>query len=120
MAIFDFPDNTSAHDAGKLARPGLVVRTMREPVAAALAYGLEKEEDELILVFDLGGGTFDISMLEVGGGIVEVRSTSGDARLGGDDFDNSLVNSLVEIFDKENSLGSRYTGLALRDWLCFT
>jgi len=106
-AYFTEEQRVATEEAGKLARPGLVVRTMREPIAAALAYGLDKEEDELILVFDLGGGTFDISMLEVGGGIVEVRSTSGDARLGGDDFDTALVNCLAEMFDKANGLGER-------------
>ncbi|MBU6146122.1 MAG: molecular chaperone DnaK, partial [Paenibacillaceae bacterium] len=90
-------------DAGKIA--GLeVLRIVNEPTAAALAYGLEKEQDQTILVFDLGGGTFDVSILELGDGLFEVKATSGDNRLGGDDFDELIVQHLVAAFRKEHSI----------------
>ncbi|WP_407408325.1 molecular chaperone DnaK, partial [Peribacillus sp.] len=91
-------------DAGQIA--GLEVeRIINEPTAAALAYGLDKtEEDQTILVFDLGGGTFDVSIMELGDGVFEVRSTAGDNRLGGDDFDQVIIDYLVESFKKENGI----------------
>jgi molecular chaperone DnaK len=77
-----------------------VLRIINEPTAAALAYGLDKKKNETILVFDLGGGTFDVSILEVGDGVFEVKSTSGDTHLGGDDFDKVLVDWLADDFKK--------------------
>jgi molecular chaperone DnaK len=89
-------------DAGKIAGVE-VLRIINEPTAASLAYGLDKKQNETILVFDLGGGTFDVSILEVGDGIFEVLSTAGDTNLGGDDFDKVLVNWLMNDFkEKEN------------------
>ena len=86
-------------DAGKIA--GLdVLRIVNEPTAASLAYGLEKKNNETILVFDLGGGTFDVSVLEVGDGVCEVLATHGDPHLGGDDFDKVIVDWLAEDFQK--------------------
>ena len=86
-------------DAGKIA--GLdVLRIVNEPTAASLAYGLEKKNNETILVFDLGGGTFDVSVLEVGDGVCEVLATNGDTHLGGDDFDKVIVDWLAEDFQK--------------------
>merc|ERR1712176_372801 len=90
-------------DAGKIA--GLeVLRIINEPTAASLAYGLDKNTNEVILVFDLGGGTFDVSILDVGDGIFEVLSTAGDTRLGGDDFDNVLVEWLINDFKKKEGI----------------
>ncbi len=90
-------------DAGKIA--GLeVLRIVNEPTAAALAYGLDKDEDQTILVFDLGGGTFDVSILELGDGIFEVKATSGDNNLGGDDFDQKIIDYLVDEFRKEHGV----------------
>lgn len=94
-AYFDDAQKEATITAGMLA--GLeTVRLLREPVAAALAYGLNAQEDQTVLAFDLGGGTFDVSLLEVGGGVIEVLSTGGDAHLGGDDWDNAIVEWLVE------------------------
>lgn len=93
-AYFDDRQNASTEVAGKMA--GLTtVRLLKEPVAAALAYGVDVEEDETVFVFDLGGGTFDVSILEVGGGVVEVLATGGDANLGGDDFDRAVAEWLA-------------------------
>lgn len=87
-------DRQSTKDAGKIA--GLeVLRIVNEPTAASLAYGLDKKGNETILVFDLGGGTFDVSLLEVGDGVFEVLSTNGDTHLGGDDFDKRIVDYLA-------------------------
>ena len=98
-AYFDDAQRQATKDAGKIA--GLKVsRIVNEPTAAALAYGLEKKQEEIVLVFDLGGGTFDVSILEVGDGVFEVKSTSGDTFLGGDDFDRAIINWLVEEFKK--------------------
>jgi molecular chaperone DnaK len=89
--------------AGKIA--GLEVkRIINEPTAAALAYGLESQKDEKIAVFDLGGGTFDVSILELGDGVFEVRSTNGDTHLGGEDFDNRIVNHFIDVFQKEEGI----------------
>jgi molecular chaperone DnaK len=98
-AYFSDSQRTATRDAGVIA--GLeVLRIINEPTAAALAYGLDKEEDQTILVFDLGGGTFDVSILELGDGVFEVKATSGNNRLGGDDFDERLVNYMAEEFKK--------------------
>src|SRR6202041_3680319 len=95
--------------AGEIA--GLeVVRIINEPTAAALAYGLEKKSDETIAVYDLGGGTFDISILEVGEGVVEVKSTNGDTPLGGDNIDQRIVDWLIDEFKKEEGLDLRAKG----------
>lgn len=99
-AYFNDSQRQATKDAGKIA--GLeVLRIINEPTAASLAYGLDKKNNETILVFDLGGGTFDVSLLEVGDGVFEVLSTSGDTHLGGDDFDRKIVNFLIEDFSKK-------------------
>jgi molecular chaperone DnaK len=99
-AYFNDSQRQATKDAGKIA--GLeVLRIINEPTAASLAYGLDKKNNETILVFDLGGGTFDVSLLEVGDGVFEVLSTSGDTHLGGDDFDRKIVNFLIDNFYKE-------------------
>ncbi|MFJ4775984.1 molecular chaperone DnaK [Streptomyces sp. NPDC088762] len=96
-AYFNDSQRTATKEAGEIA--GLrVLRIVNEPTAAALAYGLDKEEDQTILVFDLGGGTFDVSLLEIGDGVVEVKSTNGDTHLGGDDWDQRVVDHLVKKF----------------------
>src|SRR5205807_4192611 len=93
-AYFNNAQREATKDAGKIA--GLdVKRIINEPTAASLAYGLEKESDQTILVFDLGGGTFDVSVLEIGDGVFEVKATSGDNHLGGDNFDKAIVDWLV-------------------------
>src|SRR5205807_5651845 len=91
-----------------------VLRIINEPTAAALAYGLDKRSNETVLVFDLGGGTFDVSILDVGEGVVEVRATSGDTHLGGDDFDRRLVDYLADQFQKENGIDLRKDPQALQ------
>ena len=102
-AYFDDSQRQATKDAGKIA--GLEVkRIINEPTAAALAYGLESKKDEKIVVFDLGGGTFDVSVLELGDGVFEVRSTNGDTHLGGEDFDNRIVNHFLEVFNKEEGI----------------
>nr|YP_011006628.1 DnaK chaperone protein [Halosiphon tomentosus]WAM63773.1 DnaK chaperone protein [Halosiphon tomentosus] len=101
-AYFNDAQRQATRDAGRIA--GLEVkRIINEPTAASLAYGLEKKNNELVIIFDLGGGTFDVSLLEVGDGVFEVLSTSGDTKLGGDDFDKKIVNYILKKFkDKEN------------------
>jgi len=102
-AYFNDSQRQATMDAGKIA--GIdVLRIINEPTAASLAYGLDKKQNETILVFDLGGGTFDVSILEVGDGIFEVLSTSGDTNLGGDDFDNVLVNWLINDFKEKEGI----------------
>ncbi len=102
-AYFSDSQRQATKDAGKIA--GLEVkRIINEPTAAALAYGLDKEQEQKIMVYDLGGGTFDVSILEIGDGIVEVLSTSGDTRLGGDDFDQRIMNYLVAEFKKAEGI----------------
>ncbi len=103
-AYFNDSQRQATKEAGEIA--GLnVLRIINEPTAAALAYGLEKvDKEETILVFDLGGGTFDVSLLEIADGVVEVKATNGDNHLGGDDWDNALVNDLVERFGKTNGI----------------
>merc|ERR1711981_27933 len=100
-------------DAGKIA--GLeVLRIINEPTAAALAYGLDKQSNERILVFDLGGGTFDVSILEVGDGVFEVLSTSGDTHLGGDDFDKRIVDWLADSSKLDEGIDLRRDRQALQ------
>ena len=103
-AYFDDAQRTATQEAGKVA--GLeVLRIINEPTAAALAYGLDKEgEDQTILVFDLGGGTFDVSVLEIGDGVFEVKSTHGDTKLGGDDWDEAVMDWLVEAFKNDHGV----------------
>ncbi|MAJ58641.1 MAG: molecular chaperone DnaK [bacterium TMED88] len=112
-AYFNDSQRQATKDAGKIA--GLeVLRIINEPTAAALAYGLDKKDSEKILVFDLGGGTFDVSVLEVGDGVFEVISTSGDAHLGGDNFDKVLVDHMAEAFRKEEGVDLRTDAQALQ------
>ncbi len=102
-AYFNDSQRQATKDAGQIA--GLeVLRIINEPTAAAIAYGLDKKEDETILVFDLGGGTFDVSVLEVGEGVIEVKSTHGDTHLGGDDWDERIVQWIIEEFKKEQGI----------------
>ncbi|HWM36744.1 MAG TPA: molecular chaperone DnaK [Streptomyces sp.] len=112
-AYFNDSQRTATKDAGRIA--GLeVLRIINEPTAAALAYGMDKKEHESVLVFDLGGGTFDVSILDVGDGVVEVRSTAGDGHLGGDDFDRRLVDHLADSFQQENGIDLRSDPQALQ------
>ncbi|QPC81168.1 molecular chaperone DnaK [Phototrophicus methaneseepsis] len=112
-AYFNDSQRQATKDAGRIA--GLdVLRIINEPTAASLAYGLDKKSNETILVFDLGGGTFDVSVLEVGDGVVEVRSTSGDTHLGGDDWDDVIVNWIVDEFKRENGIDLRNDRQALQ------
>lgn len=112
-AYFNDAQRTATKDAGKIA--GLeVLRIINEPTAAALAYGIDKRQHETVLVFDLGGGTFDVSLLDVGDGVVEVRSTAGDTHLGGDDFDRRLVDYLADDFQKEAGIDLRSDAQALQ------
>ncbi|WP_026689188.1 molecular chaperone DnaK [Alteribacter aurantiacus] len=112
-AYFNDSQRQATKDAGKIA--GLEVeRIVNEPTAAALAYGFEKEEDQTILVYDLGGGTFDVSILELGDGFFEVRATSGDNKLGGDDFDQVIIDYLVDEFKKENGIDLAKDKMALQ------
>ncbi len=105
-AYFNDSQRQATKDAGKIA--GLeVLRIINEPTAAALAYGLDKKDNETILVFDLGGGTFDVSLLEVGGGVVEVRATNGDTLLGGDNWDERIIDWLVEEFKRDQGIDLR-------------
>ena len=91
-----------------------MLRIINEPTAAALAYGLDKKGQETVLVFDLGGGTFDVSLLDVGDGVVEVRSTSGDGHLGGDDFDKRIVDWLADEFKRDQGIDLRNDPQALQ------
>jgi molecular chaperone DnaK len=112
-AYFNDSQRQATKDAGKIA--GLdVLRIINEPTAAALAYGLDKKENETILVFDLGGGTFDVSVLDVGGGVVEVRATNGDTHLGGDDWDEIIVKWLAEEYKREQGIDLRNDPQALQ------
>lgn len=112
-AYFNDSQRQATKDAGKIA--GLeVLRIINEPTAASLAYGMDKKHNELILVFDLGGGTFDVSVLEVGDGVVEVRSTNGDTHLGGDDWDNLIVNWIADEFKSESGIDLRSDRQALQ------
>ncbi|HEX3425478.1 MAG TPA: molecular chaperone DnaK [Acidimicrobiales bacterium] len=112
-AYFNDAQRQATKDAGRIA--GLeVLRIINEPTAAALAYGLDKKGNETVLVYDLGGGTFDVSILDVGDGVVEVRATSGDTHLGGDDFDRRLVDHLADQFQKDNGIDLRNDPQALQ------
>jgi molecular chaperone DnaK len=112
-AYFNDAQRTATRDAGKIA--GLnVLRIINEPTAAALAYGLDKKTSETVLVFDLGGGTFDVSILEVGEGVFEVKSTAGDTHLGGDDFDKRIVDWLAEEFQRDQGIDLRRDRQALQ------
>ena len=112
-AYFNDAQRQATKDAGKIA--GLnVLRIINEPTAAALAYGLDKKKHETILVFDLGGGTFDVSILDVGDGVFEVKATSGDTHLGGDDFDKRIVDWLANEFQKDNGIDLRKDRQALQ------
>jgi molecular chaperone DnaK len=112
-AYFNDAQRQATKDAGRIA--GLeVLRIINEPTAAALAYGLDKHGHETVMVFDLGGGTFDVSLLDVGDGVVEVRATAGDTHLGGDDFDRRLVDYIADEFQRENGIDLRRDPQALQ------
>ncbi len=112
-AYFNDSQRQATKDAGKIA--GLeVLRIINEPTAAALAYGLDKKGDKTIAVFDLGGGTFDISILELGEGTFEVKSTSGDTHLGGDDFDQRIIGWIAAEFKREQGIDLKQDRMALQ------
>ncbi|CCG22334.1 Ssc1 heat shock protein [Candida orthopsilosis Co 90-125] len=112
-AYFNDAQRQATKDAGKIV--GLnVLRVVNEPTAAALAYGLEKKDGEVVAVFDLGGGTFDISILDIGAGVFEVKSTNGDTHLGGEDFDIALVRNIVETFKKETGIDLEKDRMAIQ------
>jgi molecular chaperone DnaK len=112
-AYFNDAQRQATKDAGKIA--GLeVLRIINEPTAASLAYGLDKKKDEEIAVFDLGGGTFDVSILEIGDGVFEVKATNGDTHLGGDNWDEAIITWLVDTFKKENGIDLRKDPMALQ------
>src|SRR5512147_1031434 len=112
-AYFNDAQRNATKDAGKIA--GLEVkRIINEPTASSLAYGMDKKKNEVIAVYDLGGGTFDISVLDVGDGVFQVRSTSGDTFLGGDDFDQRIMDYLADEFQKDNGLDLRGDRQALQ------
>src|SRR6187402_1738562 len=112
-AYFNDAERQATKDAGEIA--GLkVLRVLPEPTAAALAYGLDKKKNEKILVFDLGGGTFDVSVLDVGDGVFEVLSIAGDTHLGGDDFDQVLINFLADEFKRTEGIDLRKDAMALQ------
>ena len=112
-AYFSDAQRQATKDAGKIA--GLeVLRIINEPTAAALAYGVDKESEQKIMVYDLGGGTFDVSILDIGDGVLEVLATSGNNRLGGDDFDERVMNWMADEFKKENNIDLRQDRMALQ------
>ena len=112
-AYFNDSQRQATKDAGKIA--GLeVLRIINEPTAAALAYGMDKEDGKTIAVFDLGGGTFDVSILEISGGVFEVKATNGDTMLGGEDFDEKLLAHLLADFKKETGLDLKSDNLAMQ------
>jgi len=112
-AYFNDAQKVATKDAGKIA--GLnVLRIVNEPTAAALAYGIDKSGDHTILVFDFGGGTFDVSILELGEGVFEVKSTNGDNKLGGDDVDELIIDWMAESFKKSNGIDLREDNVALQ------
>jgi molecular chaperone DnaK len=112
-AYFNDAQRQATKDAGKIA--GLeVLRIINEPTAASLAYGLDKKQNKKIAVYDLGGGTFDVSILELGDGVFEVKSTNGDTFLGGEDFDNTIVDYLIAEFKKDNGIDLTSDKLALQ------
>ena len=113
-AYFNDAQRQATKDAGKIA--GLeVLRIINEPTAASLAYGLDKKQNKKIAVYDLGGGTFDVSILELGDGVFEVKSTNGDTFLGGEDFDNTIVDYLIAEFKKDNGIDLTSDKLAFKD-----
>src|SRR5947209_14399186 len=112
-AYFNDAQRQATKDAGKIA--GLeVLRIINEPTAASLAYGLDKKKDETIAVYDLGGGTFDISILQLGEGVFEVKATNGDTHLGGDDFDQRIMDWLADEFRKEQGIDLRKDRMAVQ------
>ena len=112
-AYFSDSQRQATKDAGKIA--GLeVLRIINEPTAAALAYGMDKEQDQKIMIYDLGGGTFDVSILDIGDGVFEVLSTNGNTKLGGDDFDEAIINYLVEEFKKSNGIDLKTDKMAMQ------
>src|SRR5205823_2043380 len=112
-AYFDDAQRQATKQAGEIA--GLeVLRIINEPTAAALAYGLDKKHAHTIVVYDLGGGTFDVSVLELGEGVYEVKATNGDTHLGGDDFDQVIINFLADEFKKDNNVDLRSDPQALQ------
>src|SRR6201989_1206298 len=112
-AYFNDAQRQATKDAGRIA--GLeVLRIINEPTAAALAYGLDKKQNETVLVFDLGGGTFDVSILDISEGVIEVRATSGDTHLGGDDFDKRIVDFLADEFKRDTGIDLRTDPQALQ------
>ena len=112
-AYFNDSQRQATKDAGKIA--GLeVLRIINEPTAAALAYGMDKEQDQKILIYDLGGGTFDVSILDIGDGVFEVLSTNGNTHLGGDDFDEAIINYLVDEFKKSNGIDLKNDKMAMQ------
>src|SRR5437899_830930 len=112
-AYFNDSQRQATKDAGKIA--GLeVLRIINEPTAAALAYGLDKQKNETIAVYDLGGGTFDVSILELGEGVFEVKASTGDTHLGGDDFDQRVIDWIAEEFKRDNGIDLRRDRMALQ------
>ena len=112
-AYFNDAQRQATKDAGKIA--GLdVKRIINEPTAAALAYGLDNEKEQTIMVYDLGGGTFDVSIIEIGDGIIEVRATAGDNRLGGDDFDQKITDYIIDEFKKQQGIDLSNDTMALQ------
>jgi molecular chaperone DnaK len=112
-AYFNDSQRQATKDAGRIA--GLeVLRIINEPTASSLAYGLDKKKDEKIAVYDLGGGTFDISVLEIGDGVFEVKATNGDTHLGGDDFDQRIIDWLIAEFKRENGIDLSKDPMALQ------
>src|ERR1700752_5365256 len=112
-AYFNDSQRQATKDAGRIA--GLdVLRIINEPTAASLAYGLDKKKDEKIAVYDLGGGTFDISVLEIGDGVFEVKATNGDTHLGGDDWDNRIMDWILDEFKKQQGIDLRQDRMALQ------
>ena len=111
-AYFNDAQRQATKDAGKIA--GLeVLRIINEPTAASLAYGLDKKQNKKIAVYDLGGGTFDVSILELGDGVFEVKSTNGDTFLGGEDFDNTIVEYLIAEFKKDSGIRFKIRQISL-------
>ncbi len=112
-AYFNDAQRQATKDAGKIA--GLdVKRIINEPTAAALAYGLDNETEQKIMVYDLGGGTFDVSIIDIGDGVIEVLATNGDTRLGGDDFDNKIIDWMVSEFKKQEGIDLSVDKMALQ------
>ena len=112
-AYFSDSQRQATKDAGRIA--GLeVMRIINEPTAASLAYGLDKEDDQNIIVFDLGGGTFDVSILEIGDGVFQVLATNGNNRLGGDDFDQRIIDWMVDEFKKDQGIDLKTDRMAMQ------